>query len=583
MAVVRAGEISQSVKLYIRDGLSCFFLPSYADPAQITWQFDEKKYRIIWDGQAVHNNDRLIWPGQGEAGLIIGQTGNGQEAEYRFQVMYSENLPALSIHTEPEGAADKEKEKAAGEEYKKAGSLLCMSQTGAVDFEGAFARISARDYAGYDAEKKNYDLVFEEEQELFGMGSTVRWMLQANAYDLSRMRNKIIYDMAEKAGAPYGIDSAYADVWINGEYAGNYLVCKPYGEGALIQVQSMQEGDGSLGSDGGMQAGWEELVSYGSDLVERIGNCGSEEEYGQICEAIDQGSFARMYLLNMLANEPSLSGSEIFYLAGRKEDGKLYAGMSMDYDRSLGNAQGAHFEQMICFTLGIWGQLFQWEAFRQEVQEQIAGPFGAAVEQYLSSGIDRNRKIIQASVLMDDLRWGLPEYNHYMDFNQSYVNFHDAARYVSYYLSARYELLRQYLDEPEQWHVVEYADSSLQAGSGGAGYLVRDGEKIPDEATACIEEMFGCDGWKYEDGRGCETGRPIYADMRLVSYTEEESGQEEAAMPDKEEEEGEDYTGYSKRFVILCMLFAAGCAGVCGLLLGWILSRVFLKKKTVSD
>lgn len=579
MAVVTAGEITQFVKLYIRDDLGCFFLPSYAKSAQITWQFDENKYRVLWDGQAVHNNDRLIWPGQGEAGLVIGQMESGHEAAYRFQVMFSENLPALSIDTQTDRITGQGKEEASGEEYGKAGTFLCVSQAGTVDSEGEFDGISVRDYAGYDAVKKNYDLVFEKEEELLGMGSATRWMLQANAYDLSRMRNKIIYDIAEKTGAVYGIDSAYADVWINGEYAGNYLVCRTYGEGTVIQVQSTQEGYEVQEPDRGARAGQKELAFHVLDLLERLKNCGSKEEYGQLCEAIDQASFARMYLLNMLANEPALSGTETLYLAGSGEDGKLYAGMAMDYDRSLGNAQGAHFEQMICFAPGLLGRLSQWDAFEQEVQAQFVLSFGTAVEGYLSGGIDRIREQIQASVLMDDLRWGLPEYNHYMDFNQSYATFQDAARYVSYYLNARYELLGQYLDEPKQWHLVEYTDSSSQTGSDGMGYLVRDGEKIPSEATACIEEIFGCDGWKYEDGRGCETGRPVYENMRLISYTEEEPEQEESASPDQEEGQEENHAGYSKRFVVLCMLFAAGFAGVCGIILGWILSRVLRERK----
>ncbi len=40
------------------------------------------------------------------------------------------------------------------------------------------------------------------------------------------MRNQLAFHLADQLGMPYVPDSAYVDLWINGDYRGTYLVCE---------------------------------------------------------------------------------------------------------------------------------------------------------------------------------------------------------------------------------------------------------------------------------------------------------------------------------------------------------------------
>ena len=605
LAVVKSAEGTQNIKLYIQNDACYFFLPAYARPEETTWQYDEGKYTIICDGRAVRNGERLALPEQGEAVLEIGQSGSGDEEEcqeYRFCVMQSANLPALYIRTDAgalPGAGKTEGDETPqeqvigdedlqrnGESHAVKGSFLCIAETGAADSAGTISRIADRAYADFHAPKKNSEMDFDKPQDVLGMGSDTRWMLQANAYDMSRLRNKTVYDMAADMGLPYGVRSAYVDIWLNGEYAGNYLVCRQDGDGQAVCLLNGAEGYETRLPDNTAQEEQDATCAYVDAILERIERCDSEEDYRRLGEMFDIDSFACLYVLYGLSNEPALNRTNLCYLVPGGTGSKLYAGLDMDFDRSLGNAQEAHYERLTCFVPGLGEKLFACEYFRQDVKERFAGQYGPVAEKQFQEEMENKSGQIQASVLMDDVRWGLPDSRHYEDFNQGYENSGDAAKYAAHYLNVRYAFMQAYLDAPEQWRQVEYVNSASKGKYDSRRYYVLTGEKVPDEVSDFLQEMFGCVGWRYEDSRGCETGRPVYQDMRIVSDVEE--GTQQGAFGEEIQNQGTEEAGqgqsagnggYSKRFVVLCMLFAAGCAGLCGVVFGGAASWLFFRKK----
>lgn len=75
-------------------------------------------------------------------------------------------------------------------------------------------------------EKKGYQLKFDKKTSVLGMAKAKKWVLLANASDDSMMRNQLAFHLADQLGMPYVPDSAYVDLWINGDYRGTYLVCE---------------------------------------------------------------------------------------------------------------------------------------------------------------------------------------------------------------------------------------------------------------------------------------------------------------------------------------------------------------------
>ncbi len=93
-------------------------------------------------------------------------------------------------------------------------------QSGSYDME----YIRGRGNSTWSADKKPYKIKLDKKSDLFGMGANKHWVLLANIYDNSKMRNKMTYELGERLNMPYTPKSVPVDVVMNGEYYGNYYL-----------------------------------------------------------------------------------------------------------------------------------------------------------------------------------------------------------------------------------------------------------------------------------------------------------------------------------------------------------------------
>ncbi|MBQ7835881.1 MAG: CotH kinase family protein [Clostridia bacterium] len=71
-----------------------------------------------------------------------------------------------------------------------------------------------------------YQIKFDSKVDLFDMGKAKKWILLANYYDGTFVRNKVIFDLGKEIGMPYVVESVYVNLYINGEYKGIYQLCE---------------------------------------------------------------------------------------------------------------------------------------------------------------------------------------------------------------------------------------------------------------------------------------------------------------------------------------------------------------------
>ena len=213
---------ARDIKLYIQGDTCYLFLPSHADREKTVWKYDENKYVITCDGQPVKSGDRIPAAAHDSDSMTAGQQGipftlrdaaGDKEKEYDLRIMQSANLPAIYIDTDSGGLDYINQDKA----HMETGSFLCVTQTGETDSEGSLDKIAGRGYSSFKAAKKSYGITLSSPQDVMGMGSAQKWVLQANAYDLSRIRNKTAYDLARDIGMPYAVECEYADMYFTGE------------------------------------------------------------------------------------------------------------------------------------------------------------------------------------------------------------------------------------------------------------------------------------------------------------------------------------------------------------------------------
>lgn len=76
-------------------------------------------------------------------------------------------------------------------------------------------------------EKKPWDLKLNEKASMLGMPKDKRWVLLANYWDRTNLRNDVGLEIARRAkGMAWNPRSQYVQLYIDGKYAGLYLLCE---------------------------------------------------------------------------------------------------------------------------------------------------------------------------------------------------------------------------------------------------------------------------------------------------------------------------------------------------------------------
>ena len=147
---------------------------------------------------------------------------NGYAGTGRF---WCSNLPVAVIDVKANASGSVWPQKK-GEEFtatmRLSGNAACDQQ-----YDGKVT-IKVRGNSTSGQDKKPYKLKLDKKTDLFGLGGGTKnkhWVLLANAFDESLMRNKVAYDLSEKFGL-VSMKSEWVDVVMNGQYVGNYLLCQ---------------------------------------------------------------------------------------------------------------------------------------------------------------------------------------------------------------------------------------------------------------------------------------------------------------------------------------------------------------------
>ena len=163
--------------------------------------------------------------------------------------------------------------------------------------------------------KKSFTFKFDKKKELYGMGKGKKWVLLANPFDPTLLRNYIAFDFAQELGLSYTSEQKIVELWLDGKFRGCYTLMEP-----------VQAGKDRVDLD----------VDGNKDFMLEYERLRTDEgtTYITIEAAIDIPSFAKFYLLNEFIKTNDFNFSSVFFYY---KDGKFYAGPPWDYDLSMGN------------------------------------------------------------------------------------------------------------------------------------------------------------------------------------------------------------------------------------------------------
>ncbi len=210
-----AGESRVSVNWWKGDGQYFLFLPSDADMTTLALSFTASA-DVTLDGNSVENGGTVAF----EAGKSYTLAANG--VSYRLTVLKSENIPSLHITTQSGSMNAVHADKS----HKEPAVVTILADGETVMEDKELEYIKGRGNSTWNMQKKPYNIKFDKKTDVFEMGKAKKWSLLANYVDKSMLRNYVAYNLADNLGLEFSSKNVSVDLYVNGDYYGNYLLCE---------------------------------------------------------------------------------------------------------------------------------------------------------------------------------------------------------------------------------------------------------------------------------------------------------------------------------------------------------------------
>ncbi len=315
--------------------------------------------------------------------------------------------------------------------------------SGKLNFSGRVASISGRGNSTWQYfDKKPYSLNLEYKSDLLDMGAAEKWILLANAADPSNMRNKVVYDFAKEARLSFSPESKWVDLYLNGEYAGLYLLSEKNeihpervaileGNSFLVSmdklVRLMDQDDPYVVTKSKQALRIHQsnvkrtddsdfILEIMQSVENAILDCAN---WSEIEKLIDIDSWATKYLIDeVFANYDSNAKSNYFYYFDDAVKPRVYSGPVWDYDLSMGSDEQWQFvnpnalyanrlyERSSNCTPWMY-LLYQRPEFYNILVDKYEKRIKPELQDLIERGLDNNIIQIENSSEMNSIRWDL--------------------------------------------------------------------------------------------------------------------------------------------------------------------------------
>ena len=448
----------------IRDGMITFFLPCTADLSAIT------VCALNDEGELVETYSSMnMLPGNTNTIRLFG-------LDYPVQAMQS-SLPTLAFDiNEDYGTIDAMNGSEdhsvycygnvrldVTQELQKKNKWFSFISTEKNPERDGTMRIRGRGNSTWSAHldlKKPYQFQLEQKVDVMGMGKHKTWILLMN--DETLVKNKLGLDLAQDIGLTNSSLGEFVDVFMNGRYLGNYLLCerveisKERVNIAKLDDEYEDKGNSTVGLDltGGYLMEFDNwggdklqvfheasnntvsikepedldfqvtsynaygyIYQYVNDFLDAVYGDGLMPDGRSYLEYIDIDSFVRYYFhQEYLMNADNGRGSTFMYKDRDSIDPLLHAGPVWDHDRIFESNRTDGWEirninHAGSDTLTIFNQLSRRRDFAEKLIEYYENSDIPQVLANASGHIDVYMEQLQQSAAMNSLRWGLSDFD----------------------------------------------------------------------------------------------------------------------------------------------------------------------------
>jgi len=313
------------------------------------------------------------------------------------------NFPVITVNTV-------NKEEIQNKEDYVACDVAISNTTDEYTLESKAAGIRFRGNSTYaNSDKKAYRIKFDKKQNLFGMGKAKSWVLLANSFDKTMVRNTIAFAIGKALDLEFSSGYQYVQLYLNEEYKGLYLLCEQtqtgdnrveveedetfkLDTGYLLEIAgngrdgedrwfTINEVDSSLFGNG-VTANWRSSTIYAIIKTPELKYCSDKQvefistyfnnankailtqDFNKFSQYCDVESFAKFFIVNTILNN-SDCGYQL-YVYKKENGGKLYAGPIWDFDQSSASSDhgGSVYDRWYSGSKNPWFDSFSnWDKF----------------------------------------------------------------------------------------------------------------------------------------------------------------------------------------------------------------------------
>lgn len=522
-----------------KDGTTYFFLPSYADISSLDQSSSPGKLYLP-DGSMLKD------PKFGISQDVSVDLGAGDLTPWKICFMKSDKLHTIFLEFTDSGIDDVTRE-----DYSNV-SVKLVSPSGAAEFIDSDGLIKGRgnatwDLEGYSPPKKPYEIRFDVKHGIGDFTPRKKWVLLANAYEGTGILNKMILDTARKMNMPYVSDSEWADVYSNGSYIGNYLICSEVQQSASAVLDSggfiIEKNNIYFDEkDYGFKTPHDAFTIKAPDPVPQT----DIQRLTRLTDTVDRelhhsrpsfahinlDSFIKWYILEeVFYNEDALITSCFFYTGN--DTAALYAGPPWDFDNTCGEGARRYInysgsilsESEERHPLEWYSLLYDNSPVYRQVLCNTFKEYISVFENLISSGVDDYYDMISPSMTMDKALYGRDGYGPSYTVPGYYESVYNNFRYTKYFLSNRLVYLSDLWGADTAISGQNYTDGSSHTVS----FVFPDGHieqnSIMDGMSLDISELPEYDrlkykGWRYKDNNiAFSPYLPVYEDVVLRLYS----------------------------------------------------------------
>jgi hypothetical protein len=469
---------------------------------------------------------------------VYGEESNEDSAEPE-KIYQPTNLPLIVVNTE-NGAmpADKDKD-------TQIKSNIVIIKDGKVNTKGS-GTIKYRGNSTLDPAKKSFRIKFDEKTNVLDLPAKAKkWVLFANMYDKTLLRNRIGYKMSTIFGLKYTPACHHIDLIINGDFKGNYLLCDQIDVnkdrvditkmdstctnepevtgGYLIEGDAFAEKEPSFfKTNQGIlfcikYPNSDDITPQQSTYIKNYFDKVEAEIYQNNLENIDFDSFARYFIIQDFAGNIDGVWSS-FYLTKERGDNKIYFGPVWDLDLAFDNDiflyptnEKKNFAFRYTYSNGstqtLVMKLLSNEALLKKIKdvwkEMTSSGF---TKEAILSFINEQVELINESQKLNFIRWNILNEKQFLQ-PAARGSYEAEIQYLKEFIENRFSIFGEIVNSATTQSVNEEVQGGW--GSNGAGMWGWPGQNGQNGWPNWGNGQNGQNGWpNWGDGQNGQNGWP---------------------------------------------------------------------------